>query len=84
MVNPYPTSSSSDSRRTRSEVLTLQFWLIQLPRERQRSRPKCGPGYAADGMTCAFVSSALASDVKEGNWIQTVPGKGRNTILRLY
>ncbi len=21
---------------------------------------------------------------KESNWIQTVPGKGRNTILRLY
>jgi hypothetical protein len=29
-------------------------------------------------------SRSKPAEVNDGNWIQTMPGKGRNTILRFY
>jgi hypothetical protein len=41
-----------------------------------RSRP--------DGSTTVYFAPAKPAGVSDGNWIQTVPGKGWNTLLRLY
>ena len=37
-----------------------------------------------DGTTTIHFSPERPDGVAEGNWIQTVPGKGWNVILRLY
>jgi hypothetical protein len=37
-----------------------------------------------DGSTTIDFGPELPAVVQRGNWIQTVPGKGWNTILRLY
>ena len=45
-----------------------------------------GPAFItanADGSTTIYFGPKKPSDVKEGNWIQTVPGKGWFTLLRL-
>ncbi|MGA7374288.1 MAG: DUF1214 domain-containing protein [Methyloceanibacter sp.] len=38
----------------------------------------------ADGSTTIYFSPTQPAGVKRGNWIQTMPGKGWFTILRLY
>lgn len=37
-----------------------------------------------DGSTTIYFGPTKPADAKEGNWIQTMPGKGWFTILRLY
>ena len=39
---------------------------------------------AADGSTTIYFGPDQPKYVKRGNWVQTVPGKGWFTILRLY
>ena len=39
---------------------------------------------AADGSTTVYFGPPRPAGVPRGNWIQTVPGKGWFTILRLY
>jgi hypothetical protein len=41
-------------------------------------------GAGADGATTIHVGPERRDGVAEGNWIQTVPGKGFFVILRLY
>ena len=38
----------------------------------------------ADGSTTIYFSPSKPADAKDGNWIQTMPGKGWFTLLRLY
>jgi hypothetical protein len=37
-----------------------------------------------DGTTTVYFSPAKPAGAKDGNWIQTVSGKGFNVMLRLY
>jgi hypothetical protein len=39
---------------------------------------------SADGSTTVYFSPEQPEGVERGNWIQTIPGKGWFTILRLY
>jgi hypothetical protein len=39
---------------------------------------------SADGSTTIYFGLTQPDGVKRGNWIQTMPGKGWFTILRLY
>jgi hypothetical protein len=38
----------------------------------------------SDGSTTAYFDPSKPADAKDGNWIQTMLGKGWFTILRLY
>jgi hypothetical protein len=38
----------------------------------------------ADGSTTVYFGPKLPAGVKDGNWIETVPGKGYFVCLRLY
>lgn len=42
----------------------------------------CSPGPSDGSVTVWFGPNAPAG--QEGNWVQTMPGKGWNTVLRLY
>jgi hypothetical protein len=42
----------------------------------------CSPGQSEGLVTVWFGPNAPAG--QEGNWVQTRPGKGWNTVLRLY
>jgi hypothetical protein len=48
----------------------------------------CDPSPAAeanaDGPTTVYFSPTQPGGVKRGNWVQTTPGRGWFTILRLY
>ncbi len=37
-----------------------------------------------DGSTTVYFGPSKPAAISDGNWIQTVPGKGWNTLLRLY
>jgi hypothetical protein len=39
---------------------------------------------AYQGASVAAVFKGFNENVRRGNWIQTMPGKGYNTMLRLY
>jgi hypothetical protein len=39
---------------------------------------------SADGSTSIYFGPKQPEGVERGNWIQTLPGKGWFTILRLY
>jgi hypothetical protein len=54
------------------------------PRAGSQSYPSPAAEPNADGSTTVYFSPAQPSGVKRGNWIQTVPGKGWNTLLRFY
>ena len=49
-------------------------------------RPACEQAAEsnADGSTTVYFGPTQPGDVKRSNWIQTMPGKGWFTILRLY
>src|SRR5215213_11037709 len=58
-------------------------------RRAKRRRPSSGypsPAAAAnpDGSTTVYFGPRKPAGVSDGNWIQTAPGKGWNTLLRLY
>jgi hypothetical protein len=76
-----------------------QFWSLTLYDNQTRSMlqteqryPRAGSqGYPTpaavlnrDGSTTVHFGPKRVDGVHEGNWIQTVPGKGWNVILRLY
>lgn len=65
---------------TRSMLDTPQ----RFPRAGSQSYPSPAAEPNADGSTTVYFSPAQPAGVKRGNWIQTMPGKGWFTVLRLY
>jgi hypothetical protein len=54
------------------------------PRAGSQSYPSPAAEPDGDGSTTAYFSPTQRAGVTRGNWIQTTPGKGWFTILRLY
>jgi hypothetical protein len=54
------------------------------PRAGSQSYPSPAAEPNADGSTTVYFGPQQPASVKRGNWIQTMPGKGWFTILRLY
>ena len=54
------------------------------PRAGSQSYPSPAAKASADGSTTIYFGPALPAGVERSNWIQTLPGKGWFTILRLY
>ena len=66
--------------QTRSMLDTPQRY----PRAGSQNYPSPAAVPDADGSTTIYFGPTLPAGVKASNWIQTTPGKGWNTILRLY
>jgi hypothetical protein len=66
--------------QTRSMLQTPQRY----PRAGSQTYPSPAAVANADGSTTIYFSPSPPADAKAGNWIQTVPGKGWFTLLRLY
>jgi len=66
--------------QTRSMLDTPQRY----PRAGSQSFPSPAAEPNADGSTTIYFGPTQPAGVKRGNWIQTMPGKGWFTILRLY
>ena len=66
--------------QTRSMLQTPQ----KFPRAGSQSYPSPAAEPNADGSTTVWFAPEQPKGVARGNWIQTVPGKGWFTILRLY
>jgi hypothetical protein len=66
--------------QTRSMLDTPQRY----PRAGNQSYPSPAAEANADGSTTIYFGPTQPAGVKRGNWIQTVPGKGWFTLLRLY
>jgi hypothetical protein len=66
--------------QTRSMLDTPQPY----PRAGSQSYPSPAAEANADGSTTIYFGPTQPAGVKRGNWIQTVPGKGWFTVLRLY
>jgi hypothetical protein len=66
--------------QTRSMLDTPQ----RFPRAGSQTYPSPAAEAAADGSTTVYFGPQQPDGVKRGNWIQTMPGKGWFTILRLY
>ncbi len=66
--------------QTRSMLATPQNY----PRAGSQSFPSPAAEVNADGTTTIYFGPTQPKGVKRGNWIQTMPGKGWFTILRLY
>jgi hypothetical protein len=54
------------------------------PRAGSQKYPSPAAEAGADGSTTIYFGPTQPAGVKRGNWIQTMPGKGWFTILRLY
>lgn len=54
------------------------------PRAGSQSYPTPAAEANADGSTTIYFGPTQPAGVKRGNWIQTMPGKGWFTVLRLY
>ncbi len=54
------------------------------PRAGSQSYPSPAAEASADGATTVYFGPTKPAAVKDGNWIETVPGKGWFVILRLY
>ncbi len=65
---------------TRSMLDTPQ----RFPRAGSQSYPSPAAEASADGSTTIYFGPRQPNGVARGNWIQTMPGKGWFTILRLY
>jgi hypothetical protein len=65
---------------TRSMLDTPQRY----PRAGSQSYPSPAAEPDADGSTTVYFGPTQPAGVKRGNWIQTMPGKGWFTYLRLY
>ena len=65
---------------TRSMLDTPQRY----PRAGSQSYPSPAAEANADGSTTIYFGPTQPDGVKRGNWIQTMPGKGWFTVLRLY
>jgi hypothetical protein len=66
--------------QTRSMLQTPQGY----PRAGSQSYPSPAAEADADGSTTIYFGPKQPDGVKRGNWIQTMPGKGWFTLLRLY
>lgn len=66
--------------QTRSMLDTPQRY----PRAGSQSYPSPAAEPNADGSITIYFSPTQPDGIKRGNWIQTMPGKGWFTILRLY
>lgn len=66
--------------QTRSMLDTPQRY----PRAGSQTYPSPAAKASADGSTTVYFGPTQPAGVDRGNWIQTVPGKGWFTILRLY
>jgi hypothetical protein len=66
--------------QTRSMLQTPQ----RFPRAGSQTYPSPAAVADADGSTTIYFGPAKPADAKDGNWIQTVPGKGWFMLLRLY
>jgi len=66
--------------QTRSMLQTPQRY----PRAGSQTYPTPAAVANADGSTTIYFGPTKPADAKEGNWIQTMPGKGWFTLLRLY
>jgi hypothetical protein len=66
--------------QTRSMLQTPQ----RFPRAGSQTYPSPAAVPDADGSTTVYFGPTKPADAKDGNWIQTTPGKGWFTILRLY
>ena len=66
--------------QTRSMLQTPQRY----PRAGSQTFPSPAAVASADGSTTVYFGPTQPEGVKRGNWIQTTPGKGWFTILRLY
>ena len=62
--------------------------MLQTPQRYPRAGSQTYPSPAAvanpDGSTTIYFSPSKPADAKDGNWIQTMPGKGWFLLLRLY
>ena len=76
------TSGRSRSTTTRRARCSTRRSATRAPAARAIPRPPPRP--SADGSTTVYFSPTQPDGVKRGNWIQTDPGKGWFTILRLY
>ncbi len=56
----------------------------RFPRAGSQTYPSPAAEANADGSTTLFFGPEQPEGVKRGNWIQTMPGRGWFTILRLY
>jgi hypothetical protein len=66
--------------QTRSMLDTPQ----RFPRAGSQSYPSPAAVADADGSTSVYLGPQRPEGVHEGNWIQTMPGKGWFVVLRLY
>ncbi len=66
--------------QTRSMLQTGQPY----PKVGSLSYPRAAAAAAADGSTTIYIGPKLPTVVQDGNWIQSVPGKGYFVCLRLY
>ena len=66
--------------QTRSMLDTPQRY----PRAGSQSYPSPAAVANPDGSTTIYFGPTQPPGVARGNWIQTMPGKGWSTILRLY
>lgn len=66
--------------QTRSMLQTPQ----RFPRAGSQTYPSPAAVADADGSTTIYFGPTKPANAKDGNWIQTTPGKGWFTILRLY
>jgi hypothetical protein len=66
--------------QTRSMLDTPQ----RFPRAGSQSYPSPAAVANPDGSTTVYFGPTKPAGVGEGNWIQTVPGKGWNVLLRFY
>ena len=56
----------------------------RFPRAGSQSYPSPAAEASPDGSTTIYFSPAQPQGIPRGNWIQTTPGKGWFTLLRLY
>lgn len=73
-------SLTAYDNQTRSMLDTPQRY----PRAGSQTYPSPAAVASADGSTTVYFSPTRPADAKDGNWIQTVPGKGWFLLLRLY
>ena len=66
--------------QTRSMLQTPQRY----PRAGSQTYPSPAAVANADGSTTIYFGPSKPAAAQEGNWIQTMPGKGWFTLLRLY
>lgn len=66
--------------QTRSFLETPQLY----PRAGSQSYPSPAAKADANGSTTVYFGPKQPTGVERGNWVQTMPGKGWFTILRLY